>query len=70
VRAEGKETVFIVDAVCVLYEVRAETEEIVEHRASNIQYRTWQIVNVEDRSLRDIECIFPPIRYLDIINLD
>jgi len=40
VGAEGKETVFIVDAVFVLYEVRAETEEIVEHRSSNIQYRT------------------------------
>jgi len=40
-------------------EVRAEAEEIVEHRVSGA------ILNVEYGNLRDIYCEISPLRYLD-----
>jgi hypothetical protein len=40
-------------------EVRAEAEEIVEHRVSGTA------VNVENRHLRDIYCKSPHLRYID-----
>lgn len=59
VSAEAKYTVVMFETGGVHDEVRAEAEEIVEHRVSGA------ILNVEYGNLRDIYCEISPLRYLD-----
>jgi len=44
VRAEGEGEFFVMEALCVLFDLRADSEQTIE-------YRTLSIVNVEYRYL-------------------
>jgi hypothetical protein len=52
--------VSIIETDCILYELRAETEERVEHRASNR-------IDCKHRVLTFsvIACKYPPLRHID-----
>jgi hypothetical protein len=58
--AEGEDTFFVMEAVCVLFDLRADSEQTVENR-------TLSIVKVEYRYLWDIDCKLFPLRYLDVV---
>jgi hypothetical protein len=60
VRAEGKVTFFLMKAVCVLFDLPADSEQTVD-------YRAWSIVNIDYKYLWDVDCKFFPLRCLDDI---
>jgi hypothetical protein len=53
VRAEGENTFFVLVAVSVLFDLRADFEQTVE-------YRTWWILNVEYRYCEVLVVNFSP----------
>ena len=51
---------FITETDCILCEIRAEAEERVEHRTSNLIDCKHQVL-----TFKDIGCKYPPLRHID-----